>query len=72
MKDIKGQKIWIVVSKQGMPMMFLGKEPVKKDDQWIGTHYVNSIIYEQVCDIANAVGLTFDDDPEFIEFQIMS
>ena len=77
---MKSQKIYIAVSKAGMPLMFIDEEPKRTKTSWTGNHYVNSVIYEQVCKIqivpneekfslVKQVNMSFENDPELIEFQ---
>lgn len=66
---MKSQKIYVVVNKAGMPLMFIDEEPKRTKTSWTGNHYVNSVIYEQVCSLVKQVGMTFENDPELIEFQ---
>ena len=66
---MKSQKIYIAVSKAGMPLMFIDEERKRTDTSWIGNYYVNSVIYEQVCSLVKQVNMSFENDPELIEFQ---
>ena len=67
---MKNQKIWVCVTKSGIPLMFIGDEPQRTKDSWNGTHYVNSMLYEQVCVMVKQVDMSFNNDAELIEFQI--
>lgn len=63
------QKIYIAVNKENKPLMFVS-EPTRTETTWTGDFYVNSVIYEQVCEMVKMAGMTHASEPEVIEFQM--
>lgn len=64
--------IWFGVNKNGTVVMF-AVEPTKDEEngRWISQFpMVNSIIYPQICKLAEQAKLTFESEIQFIEFTI--
>ena len=63
------QKIYLVVNKFGMPLMFTNP-PTRTMTSWIGSFYINSHIYNDIVNLAKQSNLTFESEPEIIELNI--
>lgn len=61
--------IWFAKSKNGQVLMFTS-EPKKTDLGWTGNFYVNSIIYENLNNMLKNTQFSYNDDPQYIEFQL--
>lgn len=61
--------IWIAISKSGQVLLFTD-EPVRKNDVWIGSYYVNSAVYENVLTLVHNTSMTFENDPEPIILEV--
>ena len=68
----KSVAVWFGVNKDGTVVMF-ASEPTKdeKNGRWVSKFpMVNSIIYPQVCMIAEKTKMTFESEIQFIEFMV--
>lgn len=61
-------KLYIVVSKSGLLMMFLDK-PVRQGNTWTGRYYVNSVAQKEIEEIVKNCDFNFDREPEYLEIQ---
>ena len=70
MKIKDGQKIgvWVTIAKNGTIQLFTGIEPKRGEKSWIGTFYINSLIYKTVKDLVKNTPLSWKSEPEFLEF----
>lgn len=55
--------IWIVISKTGQVLLFTD-EPVRDNNSWIGSYYVNSAVHENVLSLVSKTSMTWENDPE--------
>ena len=68
----KSVAVWFGVNKDGTVVMF-ASEPTKDEEngRWVSKFpMVNSIIYPQVCMIAEKTKMTFESEIQFIEFMV--
>lgn len=68
----KSQIIWFVVDKHNKVWMYLD-EPKKNQELgcWQSKYpYVNSFIYDEICQVANNALLNFDSEAQCLELQI--
>ena len=64
--------IWFAVNKNGFVGLY-ADEPKRNNElgKWESKHpFVNSIIYEQIVNLAEKSNLTWDKDPECIQIKI--
>lgn len=61
--------IWIAVSKSGVPLLFTD-EPVRRQDYWCGTYYVNSAVYDNILALARNANMSWENDPEPLILEI--
>lgn len=61
--------IWIAISKGGQVLLF-NDEPVKQNDSWTGSYYVNSAVYENVLNLVAKTNMTFNNEPEPIILEV--
>ena len=62
--------IWFAVNKNGFINMFLNPPTRNKEcGMWVSNHYfINSIIYPQICTLVQKAKMTWDSEPEVIQF----
>lgn len=61
--------IWIAISKSGQVLLFTD-EPERKNNVWVGSYYINSVVYENILTLVGKTSMTFDNDPEPIILEV--
>ena len=72
MKDYQTQTIWFAVNKNGKVVMFT-EEPIKNESMgvWVSkSPYVNSVIYDDICEVVRRAKMGFNHECQCIELHI--
>lgn len=72
MKEYVSQMVWFAVNKNGKVVMFT-EEPTKNTALGIWeskSPYVNSVIYDDICEVAKRANMTFNHECQCIELRI--
>ena len=72
MKEYTSQMIWFAVNKNGKVVMFT-EEPTKNTELgiWVSkSPYINSVIYDDICEVVQKAKMTFDHECQCIELRI--
>lgn len=68
-EKVKQITIYIVVNKEKKLRMFV-EEPKRVGDVWVGKPFVSSTIYNQLVPVIEKAGMTFESNPEIIQFKV--
>lgn len=70
MKMPKGPiAVWLAINKNGDLQLF-SECPTRGKISWVGKNYINSMIYGAVLELVKNSTLSWESEPEFLEFSL--